>query len=205
MIYTLKADMVKYFSARINGRKALMIDLQGSGMHFCKLQENSNLKFQIFMCHRADSNSIKRFYEGVKKIPLPENWIKFAEVENKPVAEDMNFSLLDSTATDLIELFNRATHNTPIKLNTVKIGEEIIPDVIFSEVSDTENLDVFETCLQEVLKSNIVWWSGKTPQETVETTKKIVEIFETLAGPITLKNSHNLTGDVDRVFLYNAN
>lgn len=205
LIYTSKTDMVKYFSSRINGRKALMIDLCGTGMHFSKLKKQSDLNFQILMMtHGADDGFgfAEQFYGGRTEVIVPKKWVQFGKHNVDDMTSDTSFYFMDAFKSDLPELFNRSTHNTPIKLNALTIDEKIIPDVIFSEISDTENLDVFERCMQEILKSDITWWQGKTTEESVEVSKKIVELLENFAQPVTLKFKHNLDGYVDRNFLY---
>lgn len=57
---------------------------------------------------------------------------------------------------DKLELLNRALHNSPVRLKSLRIDEKIFPKVIFSEDNDTENFDVLENCLKEVLRSKII-------------------------------------------------
>ena len=44
-----------------------------------------------------------------------------------------------------------------MRLNLFSIDDRILPSVQFSQIEDTENRDVIESCLQEVLRSKIYW------------------------------------------------
>ena len=145
LVYNSKNELEKYFSAKIQNKKSLMIDLGGSGLRLNNLRQDMQNKFSILLCYCYDKTKI-------------DNWISFDKLPEKPASAN-NFYFLENFE-DTLEFFNRATHNTPVKMNTVTIGEKIVPHVIFSEVSDTENLDVFETCLQEILKSQVQWGGG---------------------------------------------
>lgn len=90
-------------------------------------------KFQNFARARiiAEGDVLRRGDILISDMYLPESFIR---------------RLLDK-ACELatIELLNRATHNSPIRLQTVQIGEKIVPEVFFSEINDTENFDVMNS------------------------------------------------------------
>ena len=160
LTYTSLQETADYFSSRINNRKALMIDLHASGMHFCKLRAVMKMPFSILAILIAHTSQVKHFYDNVENIVLPENWIAF--LNNPPdtlPSYEENFYFFEGR-NDVTEVLNRATHNTPIKLGNVNVGDKIIPNVIFSEINDSENLDVLETCIKEVLNSRVVYGGG---------------------------------------------
>lgn len=142
LVYNSKTEMVKYFSSKIENKKALMIDLGGTGLRLNKLREDMQNKFSILLCYCYDTTKINNWN-------APNN---FPETS----AGNENFYFFN-IRDDTLEFLNRATHNTPIKMNLIEIGEKIIPQIIFSEVSDTENPDVLENCLSELLKAPINW------------------------------------------------
>ena len=88
------------------------------------------------------------------------------------------FILPDMRKENVISVLamNFSIHMSPIRLNLVQIGNKIFPEVLFSQVNDTENLDVFESCLHEVLKSKIVW-SKLRRKDILEQLLKIFGVF----------------------------
>lgn len=113
----------------------------------------------LICCHLS-----KRFAENFHKAKgdLPEKWISF--IDNPDTPEGANDAFYFAGYEDgehyigqANEVFNRSTHNSPIRLSLVQAGEKLLPAVLFSQVDDTENLDVFEACLHEVLNSKIYW------------------------------------------------
>lgn len=158
LIHTSEDEMAKYFSSKINNRKALMIDLCGTGTHLNTLRAETNINYSILLCGLINSNLAKIQY---KNVSIPTNWISYENVNTQTEKTGNFYFNADSDMwSQAIEHFNRATHNTPVKLNAISFGKKIIPNVIFSELSDTENLDVFETCLQEILRTPIKWGGG---------------------------------------------
>lgn len=148
LVFNSTNNLAEYFSDRIQNRKALMIDLVGSGLGLDKLRDHMGTNFSILMCNCYNTKNIG-------------NWTAL-DTMPEVSADDKNFYFTNFGHTvDALEFLNRATHNTPIKLQNVRIGEKVIPEVIFSEVNDTENLDVLENCLAEVLKTPIKWGGGK--------------------------------------------
>lgn len=64
-------DMAKYFTDRIKGRKALMIDLYGSGTHLHTLRETFNLKYSTLICLRQKNFNPKT---ANPNMIVPDNW-----------------------------------------------------------------------------------------------------------------------------------
>ena len=157
LVHDSGAEMAKYFSAKIGNRKALLIDLVGTGIHMHNLREEFNLSCSILICIIGSQKPKKSMYPTMRQV---ENWTPAAApIENIPAGK-ANFFLLETAdkipGSDAIELLNRATHNSPVNLQTVQVDEKILPEVFFHELSDTENFEVMEDCFREVLKSKIV-------------------------------------------------
>ncbi len=191
IMHTSEKEMAQYFSSKINNRKALMIDLAGTGVHLYNLKLNFGLKYSMLMCNFLPQG--KKAYPGAV---IPENWINFFQISNATLNEDSNFYFYIGH-TIAVELFNRATHNSPIKLNLLEIENKIVPDVIFNETNDTENLDVFLTCVQEVLKTPIkplIYGGG-----VEEILNQLAKIFANLTYPLTgiFYSRHEINSKVD--------
>lgn len=173
-----KDAVAEYYADKISGRKALLIDLSGSGTHLHELREEKNFDYSILICGKLDSYSTKTIYKDKKT--FPEKWISFLENPEKVSGDKLNFYFTETMDGDTqlwsmyCELFNRATHNSPIRSDTVKIGEKIIPEVTFSEVNDTENLDVFLACMEEILRMKINWGAGITDEKFLPVYKKML-------------------------------
>ena len=180
----------KYFSSKIAGRKALMIDLTGTGIHLNKLRFEKNLDYSMLICLLMGNGDLSRkWYPNEKN--YPEDWILFDGGINGTDNFTKNFTFIKGKANNTLEFVNRATHNTPIRLNAIQIDNKIVPDVTFSEVNDTENFDVLKTCLKEVLQSNVSWQGGMDILSLLETLNGMVEIFCALGNNHLLHESHN--------------
>lgn len=154
-----KAELEEYFRSKIKNRKALLLDLIGTGHALHKFRGEGVIYSLLICCHLS-----KKFAENFHKAKgdLPEKWISF--IDNPDTPEGTNDAFYFAGYEDgeyyigqANEVFNRSTHNTPIRLSLIQAGEKILPSVLFSQVDDTENLDVFEACLHEVLNSKIYW------------------------------------------------
>lgn len=161
LIHTSQKEMSKYCSSKITGKKSLLIDLIGSGTHLNKLREITKLNCAILMCFRDAQEDIGKRY----KIFPPKNWTLVNTLQDKISNPNLNLCFLNYNASEFDlnrsqENFNKANHNSPIKLSCVKIGKKNIPNVIFNEINDIENQDVFEKCIREVLNSHINWLSN---------------------------------------------
>ena len=161
MLNSSRAETIRYFQEKIGNRKALLLDLIGTGAALHKLRSGGGLALNyslLICCHLG-----KLFAETYHKPGgIPDKFISFMDNPNAPEEKNSAFYFAGYEEGERYigpsnELFNRATHMSPIRLNLVQIGNKILPEVLFSQVNDTENLDVFETCLHEVLKSKIVW------------------------------------------------
>ena len=174
-----ESNMGKYFSSKIAGRKTLMIDLLGTGLHLSKLRMEENLNYSILICLLMGNGKLgNKLYPDIKS--YSENWCTFNEKISDQDTSSQNLTFYsDNKPFSFLEHVNRATHNTPIRLNAIQIDKKIIPDVTFSEVSDThtENFDVFEKCLKEVLNSNVSWRGGADIPALLEMLKGLVGIF----------------------------
>ena len=184
------ADIGKYFSSRIAGRKALMIDLTGTGVHLNNLRINENLNYAILIAllikRNDNTDFVKKLYPNEKS--YPEDWIYFDDAGSDSDVYFKNFTFFDGGNQNM-EFINRAPHNTPIRLNAFQIGEKIIPDVIFSEINDAENYDVIETCFKEAVNSKIIWCS-ESPA-LIETLKGLLKIFLDISHNRLLCDSHS--------------
>lgn len=142
---------------KIKNRKALFLDLIGTGYRLHQLRGVLNYSLLI-CCHLS-----KKFSETYHKPEeMPAKWISFIDNPDAPNESKNAFYFVGYEDGERYigpanEVFNRATHNSPIRLNLAQVDEKILPLVTFSQVNDTKNFDVFEACLHEVLNSNIVW------------------------------------------------
>ena len=197
-------DLAKYFSAKINNRKALMIDLFGSGVHLNNLRKNFNVPFSILMCFISGKDLGKKIYPNMLQI---EGWTSAFDKASDMPTDNANIFLLD-TAGKIneiwhVECLNRATHNSPIRLKALSIGEKIIPKVTFSETNDTENFDVFESCLHEVLSSKLVLPShiAKNSTQLENLLLPLLKGLTSSSVSLPLRNQHQLNEKVDNQML----
>lgn len=190
LVRNSKADTAKYFRSKINDRKALMIDLQGSGGHLRMLKDDADLKYSTLMCYKVNTS----------KCPT-NTWFSFANHAQASQETEPDFYLMP-TITDTCEFFNRATHNTPFKLTALQIADEIIPHVIFSEVCDTENMDVLLSCMREVLQSRIIWGGVASQSKLSAKFEYLSKLFATLTGHKILRTRHSIDDQMDCKFTY---
>ncbi len=198
LIHTSEDEMAKYFSAKIAGRKALMIDLVGTGVSLDKLRTEKNVNYSTLIC------GYNRWFIDVY---IPGKWISITKNSNIPNEGNLNYCVTNSAKDDLKwgetpELLNRATHNTPVKLNTLEIGGKCIPNVIFSEINDTENFDVMDSCFHQVLNSTIIW-GGLKGQNPIENIKQLLTILES-SSPIILRSNQRVNEYSDRKDFINS-
>ena len=157
LVHNSGKELAKYFSAKIKNRRALMIDLLGTGTHLHAIRKVFDLNFSILICLLNDKAMRKKIYTYMPKV---ENWISAFEQKVDTDYNKASIFIFERTEklndNDSIESLNRATHNSPVRLNTMQIGVKILPEIIFSEINDTENFDVLESCLREVLNSKLV-------------------------------------------------
>ncbi len=154
------AEVAKYFSAKIHGRKALMIDLRGTGKHLHNLRKTFGVDFSILICIISSKQPEQKIYPNMSCI---ENFHSAFDDKADGTVAKASFFITETEGkipgSDDIELLNRSTHNLPLRLVNVTLGNKIVPEVFFSETNDTENFDVLESCLKEVLHSKPVWSS----------------------------------------------
>ena len=93
---------------------------------------------------------------------------------------------------DNVELFNRATHNSPIKLKAGEFDKTIIPAITFTAINDTENLDVFETCMKIVLQSKIGRSKLERTEDLLSLLKLLILSFDIQAKQSIFRSQHNL-------------
>ncbi len=198
-------DMVKYFSQEIKNRRALMIDLRGSGQHLEILRKKSGLNYSVLICILLltekkllvsfDGNIFELFANkmNVKDIPAMQN-------DKAPLNLYMFDCVKDKLPPgDETELFNRATHNSPIRLKVIETADKIIPNVVFSEVNDTVNLDVFEACMKVVLQSEIQWSKFERTEDLLSMLKMLLTEFGILAKQFGFKEQHDINEASDNL------
>lgn len=195
-------EMAKYFSAKINNRKALMIDLYGTGTHLNNLRENFGLNFSILICLTLDLKVTQRLYPNM---PLIENWISALDSKYDNAPNRANFFISKEAGklnfSDSIEPLNRATHNSPVRLKTVQIDEKIFPKVIFSESNDTENFDVPEQCFNEVLRSKMIssTYAANEAAKFEELLLPLISVINNSSVSLPLRGQHQINNEVDRI------
>ena len=199
IVHSSKFGLTEYFTSKISNKTSLMIDVLGTGMHLHKMRCEMKANYSILLCcHDEDA---RREYPNASD--YPDSWI-LAEINDEILRTlNRNFCFLNYDGlrlklNDLAEHLNRATHNSPIRLNTLRVGDKIVPEVIFSEVNDTENFDVLEMCLKEVLNSKIVW-GGVKNQNVLENLKLMLNILNALGQPVVMKSRHEINESMDRI------
>lgn len=148
--------MRKYLSFKTKGKKALLIDLRGTGVHLKKLVDDSDIDADLLLCIWLGAEEALKSY-NVDNVMFKSYQDK-CEVSNKSNLYIYNYAEKVSNSADwddTMEVINRAPHNSPIKMNIIDVGEEKVPDVIFSEVDDTEYLEVFEQCMQFIMERHM--------------------------------------------------
>ena len=142
-------------------------------------------------------------------VRVPEPFISFNENTTVGSSENKNFYIMISTENEGIrwreptENLNRATHNSPIRLSTFQINEKIIPEIILSEINDTENFDVLSKCLKETLHSKVVW-GGLKNQNPIETLSGMLQGLNALGSSVILKSTHLINEEMDRKDFINS-
>ena len=181
--------MKKYFSNKIKNRKALLIDIYGTGTHLSKLKELTNLNCAIMMFVWSGFGGASKLYNYEK---LSQNWIRISDALEMKLSDDTNFFAIDMHNDnfgmhDGLEWFNRATHNSPIRIKTIEVADKIIPEVIFDEICDTENLVVFQKFMKEILNSNIQWLKVSDVKIMMEILKFLLMNFAVEGNRIILR------------------
>lgn len=195
-------EMAKYFAAKINNRKALIMDLYGTGAHLNNLRENFGLNFSILICLKLDVKVTQILYPNMLFI---ENWISALDSKYDDTLNKEKIFILQEKGkfkfSDAIEPLNRATHNSPVRLKTVQIDEKIFPKVIFSESNDTENFDVFEQCFSEVLRSKIIssTYAANEAAKFEELLLPLISVLNNSSVSLPLRGQHQLAEQVDRI------
>ena len=197
LVRRCRSELAEYFSYKIAGRKALMIDLTGTGMTFHRLRTQENIPYSSLVCFKSEYDITKSYpYED----SYPENWITFrGKIKDADISyANFRFIRRDDTHAVFITLenFNRSNHNSPVRLDNFYIDDKLITNVIFSEICDTENFDVFDACFHEVLKSEIEW-GGIPTEKPLSLLKVMLSIFGESSRHVVLKERHMTDEDVN--------
>ena len=190
-------DMAKYLVDKIKNRKALMIDLIGTGVHLNVLRKKYNLDYSILISIHNNEEMAKRTYPNLYEAGT---WFPVAK-QNDTINGNANFFIIElqQDLNESIENLNRATHNSPVRLKTLQIGEKILPKVIFSESDDTENFDVIESCLREVMNSKL-FSSAYVSGVLEEVLLSFLKVLRNYLVSLPFKNKHQLIEQVDHYF-----
>ena len=190
-------DLAKYFADRIDNRKALMIDLFGTGTHLHNMRIKFGLSFSVLICLLFNSSDfVKNYYSGMETI---KDCISFIENPDKFMEKNINLYFVKLPNGDIaasLENLNRATHNSPVRLKAVQIGEKIFPKVTFSESNDTEKFEVMERCFNEVLKSKLVV-PKLNSKDIEESLRFLLKVLISSLVQLPLRNQHQLIDQVD--------
>jgi len=185
-------ETIRYFQDKIKNRKALLLDLIGTGasLHKLRCKEELNLNYSLLICCHLSKVFAETYH---KPGDIPNKFISFMDNPNAPEEKNSAFYFCGYEDGERYigpanELFNRATHASPIRLNLVQIGNKILPEVFFSQINDTENLDVFETCLHAVFNSKIVW--SKLRSKNI--LEHLLKIFSSWAAPRIFRGQQTL-------------
>ena len=78
LISNSESELLKYFEHELNGRKALMIDLFGTGLNLNMLRSKSALKYSILLCLLLDRKTSVGIYPKLNQF-LPTDWLSVKE------------------------------------------------------------------------------------------------------------------------------
>lgn len=201
LIINSKKETAKYFSSRMGNNKTLLIDLLGTGLHFNNLRKEINNPYSILICGYLGQ---KISFEVYGNENFPRNWVNIDDVLPNDDTKNFNFYIDDCDKeqfswSENVEVFNRSVHNSPLRIKIFELADKIIPEVTFSEVNDTENLDVFQFCMKEILNSKIQWPKFERHEEIDILLKTILEIFETYAKRFVLRNEQDVQENADKI------
>ena len=194
LIDNCEKDISKYFLSKVNNRKALMIDIVGTGKHLNKLRQLMHADFSLMICLWFGFDISSNIYKDIK---LSNNLLYVKDSLQTESKSGLDFCIFNGYKDNLpiqnhIELINRATHNSPVRLKAIKIGNKIVPEVVFSQLNDSENLDVFKACMKEVLSSKIQWFKINDVNEILLTLKMLYLNFNNNANKMLLKSKHQI-------------
>lgn len=194
-------ELSKYFDAKINGRKALMMDLIGTDTHLNNMRVKYGLSFAMLIClHHLPSRT---FYvdmdDKFKFISFPEE----TAIDSKQNANFCFISYDDKfNINDSLESLNRSTHNSPVRLRTINVNGKIIPKAIFRETSDNAYFDVVESCFEQVLNSKIAWINN-SGEEFQNILFNLLGNINSYTVRIPFRRQHILEEQVDNYMLWN--
>ena len=200
LVKNSEEDLIKYFANEIDGRRALMIDLFGTGTNLSMLRSRAKLNYSILLCILLEHKLAAEIYSEIRQF-LPADWIgvkdALSDTHTQGAFEKVDLCLFDRVkdalpVIDNVELFNRATHNSPIKLKAGEFDKTIIPAITFTAINDTENLDVFETCMKRVLQSKIQWTKLERTEDLLSLSKLLILSFDIQAKQSIFRSQHNL-------------
>ena len=192
MLYYSRQSTTKYFRLKTAGKKSLMIDLIGTGTNLHYLRKKNDLDYSILIC----CHDMGKDYSDATD--LPKKWVALSDSsDTDDTFSFINYKYTEFPLNDSLESFNRATHNSPIRINELLVAGKNISEIILSESNDVENFDVFEYCLREVLNSKIVW-SRLKGDDTIENLKHMLLLFINLASKIVMKSRHVINEEMDR-------
>ena len=200
-------DLAEYFSAKIDGRKALMIDMVGSGTNLNYLREKFKLDYSLLICCYNGKGTGKNYFPDVE---LPKNWIVYPNTQPPADKDKLNMCFLDFKSPKKffpnvsIENLNRAPHNSPVRLKTFKIDGKILPEVVLSETNDAENFDVLESCFKEVMDSKLVtstYASRDGGKNFADMALTLIKILNSSVVQVPLRNNHLVTENMDNAMI----
>ena len=84
-------------------------------------------------------------------------------------------------------------------MTALEFNGKVIPEVTFSEINDTENLDVFETCMKTVLQSKIRWSKLERVEDILAALKGMLIFFAGNSQRLVLKQQQNLQELTERM------
>lgn len=201
LIYASKNELAEYYSSRIKNRKALLLDLCGTASHLNILREDCNLDYSILMCYLINPLYAESHYTDSR---VPKKFFSIKEVFNEDFSNtdgDFYFSYATKWFAP-IETLNRPKHTTPIRLYNLKIGEKIIPKVIFTELNDTEYFDVLESCTKLILSSKINWGGANNLESALKNLLDLINIFSEHFQMLDFSFEQKLDAIIENKYLF---
>ena len=210
-------ELGKYFGRAIGGRRALLIDLTGTGVHMRVMRDKYKLMHAFLIFVMFNPNVAAKIYPQYKQY-LPIDWRDIRAELMKPSAVDRTidqtidrsneapeyFYVFERqrdgiTDVDELERFNRATHNSPIRMKTIDLGGRLIPEVTFSEVDDSEGLEIFEACMEKIMSTEIRWSRLGSVEELTSALKTLLIAFDEQARRLRFVGQHDVQEAADHM------
>lgn len=181
----------EYLRSNINGRRALLIDITGTGAHLSSIRSSST-NFDILLCFWRGRSSWPRIYSEIPNKEI--NWERITETTIPTENNNGSYYIIDGEQdgiafNDTIEVLNRAPHNTPVMMKKIRIDNQDIFLPLFSSFSDVELFDVLAEDMSEVLKTPFVL-PNASGDDLLRCLKELIKVFLNESRTVVRRGKH---------------